>query len=249
MRISVIGGGYRPSTTQKCATKFKEVRETALQVTLASRHTIVLRTFTTRRNISPNFVKLTLIRWRSASMGIFAPLLMLSQNSRYQSSKRWKRMQTSTCSTLRRCGVRSVIKSIKEICVFTLTTGRTSGVLPTFTNIKLNNVLVGKLVKTRRPIVMAAVWSIGVECAMDGKNWSIILPITRLRSVEHFKTLSVQSLTVLTTTSLRRRDSPFRVINDSNSGHATEVRPIHKSHCTRFTLLRNYWQKRVEHKP
>lgn len=249
MRISAIDGACQPSTPQKCATKSRGVKEIVPPVTHASRHTIVSRTFTTQRNTSLNFVKHILIRWRSVSMGIFALLLTLSQNSRYQSSRRWRKTPTFTCSILRLCGVRSVTKNIKETYVFTLTTGRTSDARPTFTNTKLNNALVGKLAKTRRPIVMVAVWSIGAECAMGGKNWSITPSITRLRSVAHFKTPSARSLTVPTTISLRRKGSPSKAINDSNSGRAIEAKPTLKSSCTRFTSLRNYWLKRVEHKP
>jgi hypothetical protein len=116
-------------------------------------------------------------------------------------------MLTFICSTLKRCGVHLVIKSIRGINVFMRITGRISGEHLRSTNTQVRSVQRGPPRKTQRLTRMDASWSIDAVIAMGGKSLSTTRATIRHGSVGlTSRTGYVKSSTALTTTVIRRNE-------------------------------------------
>lgn len=198
---------HPPTTPQSCAHSYLRGARTAPKATTATSVTIESKIFIILKSTNLNTALATLTTWISVSMGSFVPLHMLRVSSRSIFSRRWSVMLTSICFTSRLSGVHSVIRSIKETNVSTLTTGKISDARPTFLIIHITSALNGLQRKTPRLTKMDASLSTAAINVTGGRSSNITHVTIRHVSVEPTsKKGLVVSPTVPTTITSPRRE-------------------------------------------
>ena len=114
---------------------------------------------------------------------------------------KWNATMTSTCSTLRPCGVPSAIRNTSATSAFMPTTGKTFVASHTSMSTCKLNVLSGQQSGTLKLIRMDVVSSTDVTSVTAGKRLSTTLATTRSENVRlSLKTVAVPSIIALTTT-------------------------------------------------
>ena len=196
-----------PTTPQSCARSYLRAARTVPKATTATSVTIESKIFIILKSTNLNTARATLTTWISVSMGNCVLLRMLRVSSRSTFSRRWSVMLTSICFTSRLSGVHSVIRSIKETSVSTLTTGKISDARPTFLIIHTTSAQNGLQRKTQRLTKMDASLSTAAINVTGGRSSSITPATIRPVSVEPTsKKGLVVSRTVPTTTTNPRRE-------------------------------------------
>lgn len=156
-----------------------------------------------------------------------SPVLSRTTSLSYQSIcwRKWRKIWTSTCSTLRQSGVHSVTRITSATSVCTHITGRTSGERPRLSSTCPNSALAGKPRKIRKPTKTAANWSTDVACATAGRNWSTTRSSSRRRSAAHskVKVAPVASHTAPTTTMRRKSACLSKMVSISSCSPGTEA--------------------------
>jgi hypothetical protein len=135
------------------------------------------------------------------------PLLMLKRKLVWIYWTNLQEIQISTCFTLRRSGVPTVIPPMLEMFAYMLIIGRILGESPIFTTMRRINALNGKPRILCKPTLMDVKMNIDASTPMDGKNRNIILLIISFMAVDNLK--PVLSLIAPTSTAKRTKDSPL----------------------------------------
>ena len=157
-------------------------------------------------------------------MAIHVPLLTISNSSQSTCSMKWIPTLTSTCSTSRLYGVHSQTKNIREICVFTHTTGRTIDAHLISSNILIFSAQAGNKRRTLKHTKMGASQNTDVDIAMDGKNLSTTRLTTKLCHVVRQRTALATSLIVPTIIVLKNNANLFHLEVSSDCILAIEVK-------------------------
>lgn len=230
----------RRATFLKCAPISVAIRKKSVpKVMIAFDVIIELKISTTLRSTSRSSAQLTQTKLTNVSMGKSVLLHIMKMNCPWTFLKKWIETQTSTCFTLKLCGVLLVTRTISETSVSTPITGKTTDAVPIRLSILTHNAQVGKLRKTRKHIRTAANWNTVAAPATVGKNLNTIQTVTKPLSAEFLKEENAVKLTVLIITTNKRKDSKWRMVSSRCSQEIEERFKVRYANI-KNTLCRHY---------
>ena len=190
-------------------------------VTLVTELITESKNFITQINTKLNFVPriLNRIRIKNAIIKNFVPSPTILKSCRWNLLKIMKLTWTSTCSTSRLCGVRTVkmITIARFVCM--LTTGRTIVESHRCSRTRAKCAQIGRLTASLHHTLKVALISTNVNTLMDGRSKNIIQTFWRSRSASmvrdapnHIAPTTIQSMTAKCR-SIRSSDISRRVVN------------------------------------